>query len=85
MNAGFEALLRKHLRYVGDEAITDHAVLRDLGLDSLKAIELLFTLEEAYDVIFPDERLTDTTFETPRALWAVIEELKACPPDGGRP
>lgn len=75
MNADFAALLRSHLKYAGDGPITGRSSLRDLGLDSMRSIELLFAVEDAYGVVIPDERLTDSTFETAGTLWAVVEEL----------
>jgi len=76
VNAEFTALLRPHLKYAGDRDIPGDASLRDLGLDSMRAIDLLFAVEDAYGVVIPDERLTEATFETGRALWSVIEELR---------
>ena len=43
----------------------------------MRAIEVLFAVEEAFGIMIPDEKLTDATFETPIALWSVIEELRA--------
>lgn len=77
MDTEFAALLRPYLKYAGDQEITADACLRDLGLDSMRAIELLFAVEDAFEVIIPDEKLTDATFETSRSLWSVIEELRA--------
>jgi acyl carrier protein len=77
MNTEFAALLRPHLKYVGDQEISPESRLRDMGLDSMHAIELLFAVEEAYGIVIPDERLTDATFETGGSLWSVIEELRA--------
>lgn len=77
MNAEFVALLGPYLKYAGDQEITSDARLRDLGLDSMRAIELLFAVEDAFGVTIPDEKLTEATFETARSLWGVIEELRA--------
>jgi acyl carrier protein len=84
VNAEFSALLRRYLKYAGDQEIADDTPLRDLGLDSMRAIELLFAVEDTYGVAIPDERLTDATFETGRALWTVIEELREPVVDGER-
>lgn len=77
MNEDFVALLRRHLAYVGDMPLTADSDLRALGLDSMRAIELLFAVEDTFGVVIPDERLTDATFATGGALWSVIEELRA--------
>ena len=82
MDAEFVALLRPFLKYAGDGDITEHSRLRDLGLDSMRAIELLFAVEDVYGLSVPDEKLVDSTFETCHSLWSTIQELQAA--DGGR-
>lgn len=83
MNAEFAALLRPYLKYVAEQEISGESRLRDLGLDSMRAIELLLALEDAYGVIIPDEQLNEATFETGSSLWAVIEDLRSG--EGERP
>lgn len=80
MNTQFVTILREHLRFAGDGDVDPDANLRDLGLDSMGAVQLLFAVEDAYGVVIPDERFTDSTFESGGALWAVVEELM----DGSR-
>lgn len=82
MNADFVDLLRSHLKYAGDAPINGQSSLRDMGLDSMRSIELLFAVEDAYGVVIPDNRLTDSTFETAGTLWAVVEELGGLARDG---
>lgn len=77
MNAEFTALLRPYLKYAGDQEIGGDVCLRDLGLDSMRAIEVLFAVENAFGIMIPDEKLTDATFQTPLTLWSVIEELRS--------
>ncbi|HXM58423.1 MAG TPA: acyl carrier protein [Candidatus Dormibacteraeota bacterium] len=77
MDAEFVALLRPFLRYAGDGDITGDSRLRDLGLDSMRAIDLLFAVEEVYGLVVPDEKLVDSTFETCASLWTTIQELRA--------
>jgi len=76
VDAQFVTLLRPFLKYAGDQEITPDSRLRDLGLDSMRAIELLFAFEDAYDVVVPDEKLVEDTFETAESLWTMIEELR---------
>ena len=76
MDAEFVALVRPFLKFAGDQELTPASRLRDLGLDSMRAIELLFALEDAYDVVVPDEKLVEDTFETCGSLWTMIEELR---------
>ncbi|KAA2255384.1 acyl carrier protein [Solihabitans fulvus] len=66
-------MLRPFLKYAGANEITLDSSLRDLGLDSMQAVELLFAIEDTYQVSLPDELLTDTTFATAGNLWAAIE------------
>lgn len=79
MDAEFVALVRPFLKFAGDQELTPASRLRDLGLDSMRAIEMLFALEDAYDVIVPDEKLVEGTFETFSSLWTMIEELRDGP------
>jgi acyl carrier protein len=38
-----------------DEVVTDARILDDLGADSLDVVELVMALEEAFDIVVPDE------------------------------
>ncbi|GGM47055.1 acyl carrier protein [Dactylosporangium sucinum] len=81
MNPDFVAMLRPFLKFAGDQEIRPESRLRDLGLDSMREIELLFAVEDTFGVQVPDDKLVDSTFETGGGLWAVIEELRT--PVGG--
>jgi acyl carrier protein len=73
-DAAFGAILRRHLKYLdGDAEIPVQAPLRDLGLDSMQAVELLFDLEDELGVVLPDSAMTAETFATAESLWAAIE------------
>jgi acyl carrier protein len=84
MDAEFVALVSRHLKYADAATVTGESRLRDQGLDSMRAIDLLFAVEDRYGVTIPDERLTDATFETANNLWAVVEELRTPVEDGHR-
>ncbi|OEJ36234.1 phosphopantetheine-binding protein [Streptomyces agglomeratus] len=72
----FENLLRECLPFLGpDEELTPDTSLRDAGLDSLGTVELLGSLESAYDVRFVDEALSLDTFATPAVLWATLTKM----------
>ncbi len=75
MDPEFATMLRKVLKYAGDQEITPGSRLRDLGLDSMQAIELLFAIEDGYGVTLPDDKLVDATFETAGGLWAEVARL----------
>ncbi|PEM24413.1 phosphopantetheine-binding protein [Bacillus wiedmannii] len=49
---------------------------KELGLDSLSSIELLLEIEEAFEIVFPDELLTEDTFSNSYNLWSIVTELK---------
>ena len=72
MDPRFTALLTPFLKFAGDAAITAESNLRDLGLDSMQSIELLFAIEDTYGIALPDEELNDTTFATAGSLWQAI-------------
>lgn len=77
MDADFSTVLQPFLKYAGELRITEASRLRDLGLDSMRAIQLLFAVEDAYQVSLPDELLTDSTFDTAGSLWAAIESVRS--------
>jgi acyl carrier protein len=76
VDSSFAIILRPFLKYAGSQEITADSPLRDLGLDSMRAIELLFAIEDEYAVSMPDELLVDKTFETAGALWSTITSLR---------
>ncbi|CAN2253913.1 Acyl carrier protein [Bacillus subtilis] len=49
--------------------------LKDLGLDSMASIDLLLELEDQFNVSFPDELLTEETFETGQRLLDALKKL----------
>lgn len=74
----FEQLLQEHLRLQAtDAAVNPGALLVDLGLDSMEAIQLLIDVEDAYGVSFPDSLLTAETFSTAGTLWEVLTGLRS--------
>jgi acyl carrier protein len=74
----FESLVRSFLPFLpADEALTAGTSLRDNGLDSMGAVELLSALENQYDVRFRDEALSLETFTTPGRLWDELSKLLA--------
>ena len=62
-----------HEKYdVAREAISPEASLTELGLDSLTVVELLFDVEDEFDIEVPEER---ATFETLAEAAALVDEL----------
>ncbi|MGN9910038.1 phosphopantetheine-binding protein [Phytohabitans sp. LJ34] len=77
----FDEVLRRHLKYLpAGEPLAPDADLRSLGLDSMAAVDLLFDIEDSFDIVLPDEALVEQTFTTPAALRGVLDELGQ---DGG--
>ncbi len=73
MSPEFETVLRRHLKYLAPDAALDpDAPLNKLGLDSMKAVDLVFDLEDELGVALPDEAMTSETFGTARSLWAAL-------------
>jgi acyl carrier protein len=72
MDSRFVEVLRPFLKFLGDQQVTAESRLRELGLDSMKAIELLFAIEDTFGVSLPDEDLNDTTFATAGSLWRAV-------------
>ncbi|GGS27757.1 hypothetical protein GCM10010269_77950 [Streptomyces humidus] len=72
MDARFTELLTPFLKFLGEQEITPDTSLRELGLDSMQAIELLFAIEDAFGVTLPDDDMNDDTFATAGSLWTVV-------------
>ena len=57
--------------------LKDEVPLADYGIDSLSLAELLFSVEDHFDVDFPDNRQDVSTLTS---LAALIDELRALHP-----
>lgn len=78
IDPAFEAVLRRRLCYLSaDEALAPDASLKDLGLDSMQAVELIFDLEDELGVMLPDEAMTAQTFATAASLAAALAAARA--------
>jgi acyl carrier protein len=76
----FNEILRRHLDNLDPGAdIAVDAPLKELGLNSMHAIELLFDLEDEFGFQLPDEAMTDDTFETQGAL---LDRVRAAHDEG---
>jgi acyl carrier protein len=72
----FETLLRSHLPFLeADEELVGDLSLREFGLDSLGVVDLLVSLEEAYEIRLRDDDLRMDTFAAPSVLWATLFRL----------
>lgn len=75
METTFTEMLRPFLKFAAGAELTPDSRLRELGLDSMQSIQLLFAIEDTFDVTLPDELLSDSTFETAGSLWAAVARL----------
>ena len=57
---------------VSPDAISPEASLTELGLDSLTVVELLFDVEDEFEIEIPEER---ATFQTLAEAAALVDEL----------
>jgi acyl carrier protein len=74
MDDTFSDVLRPHLPFLGeDQRLVEQDQLRDLGLNSMQAIEVLFAVEDTYGVSLPDDQLNDETFASAGSLWHAVE------------
>jgi acyl carrier protein len=70
----FESLVRQRCRLLDPGVPLDPAEsLVVLGVDSLEVIELIVTLEAAFDFEFPAAQLVPEVFATPASVWQAIE------------
>jgi acyl carrier protein len=73
----FIEVLVKHLKYLkapGD--LSMDGPLRNFGLNSKDAVDLMLDIEDAYGFAFPDEFLNDKTFATAATLWQAVTTIK---------
>lgn len=76
-DAALAALLRRNLPELGEgAAIMPDTPLAELGLDSMRAVDILFDIEDSFGVRLPDEALTPETFATPAGLTAAIRQAR---------
>ncbi len=57
---------------VRPDKISPEATLTELGLDSLTVVELLFDVEDEFEIEVPEER---ATFQTLAEAAALVDEL----------
>ena len=57
--------------------------LKPLGLDSMASIDLLFDLEDEFEVALDDADMTEANFLTARTLRDMIVRLRSAPAYGG--
>ncbi|WP_271188824.1 phosphopantetheine-binding protein [Dactylosporangium matsuzakiense] len=77
-NDSFVQALREQLPELpGEDVLTPATDLYELGLDSLRSVQLLLALEDAWDISIPDDMLTADTFRTPGSIWTLVQTVDA--------
>ncbi len=77
MDDAFVEMVRTFLKLDVAGGIDADTNLRDRGLDSMSAVDLLFALEDFYEIVMPDELLVEATFLTAGSLWSAVETTRA--------
>ena len=60
---------------ISPEKVTMDKSFQELGIDSMDGINILFALENEFDVEFPDRMLRRGVFESVSSIKAALEEL----------
>jgi len=55
-------------------AIKPESTLKDLGIASLEAIELIFDIEEHFDITFPDQQGANFDSDTASSLVEAVQK-----------
>lgn len=71
----FRSVLVAHLKFHDGGPLPWGVELKELGLDSVGAINLLLALESHFGVVFPDSLLSEETFRTAASLEAAVVAL----------
>lgn len=72
----FESVLRDALPFLDESTPVDQDTsLVQLGLDSLRLLNLVAELEDRLSVELPDDMLVMETFATPTSLWSCLSDL----------
>lgn len=70
-----ESVIRRMCGIPVEGVLPSDAPLWELGMDSLRVVELVMLLEDELDLTFPEEHLTTETFATVDSTLAVVREL----------
>jgi acyl carrier protein len=69
-------VLAAHGRMAVDpRGVDDQDDLYKLGMTSHASVDVMLALEDAFDIEFPEEVLTKSTFESVRNIEQVLESL----------
>ncbi len=69
-------VLSRHLKFTeAPQNIPLDKPLDELGLDSMRAVNLLLDLEDSFDISFPGTLLSEETFRTAANLHKAVHSL----------
>ncbi|WP_237155167.1 acyl carrier protein [Oryzibacter oryziterrae] len=78
MTADIRELISKHGNLSVDVAtLADEADLYAAGLSSFASVQLMLSIEDAFDIEFPDRMLNRRSFASIAAIQACVDELTA--------
>jgi acyl carrier protein len=76
LDQNLEKILRVHARFTAADSYIDPDMpLALLGIDSLGIIELVFKVEDEFDLEIPPEQITPETFATARSIWQLLCQI----------
>ncbi|MDY0884251.1 acyl carrier protein [Dongia soli] len=76
MDQQLRSLLQEHAKLSVDVAsLNDDTDLFSVGLSSFSTVRLMLSIENAFDIEFPDHLLTRQTFESIASIRNVVTEL----------
>lgn len=77
LNSQIRRVLAAHAGLPGDiDSLPDQADLFRAGMTSYASVNVLFALEETFDIEFPDSMLNGSVFESIATIAAAIAELE---------
>lgn len=71
----YEAILRQHMPVEDDFVFEEDTELGKVGLDSLTAVDVMLSLEDTFDITFPDHLLTYDVFRHYASLRDAVQGL----------
>lgn len=76
MVALVQGAIRPFLEAQAAEPLSTEASLRDLGLTSIRAVEMVLELEALFGITFPDDQLNQAAFGSIARLARTIQLLR---------
>lgn len=69
-------ILKSKLKFIEDEQNFNWDTnLKELGLDSMSTINLLLSIEDEFQVVFPETLTNESTFSTGETLYSALQEI----------